>query len=406
MRIGIYGGSFDPFHNGHLAMINSAIASGYVECCIVVPSVRNSFKRYSTTLPAPYRYYMTEHAVAGLAGDKVFVSDVEFGIEGVSYTVLMLERLTEENYISSFLQSKGVSKKRACEHHEFFWIMGSDTLATFQQWYKPAGILRFVTLLAAIRPGDNTDVHKESDLIASNLGGKVETFRLDGVMCSSSDINRRRDFTLCPESVREFIDLHALYNDNTALVGASDEARAKFFDVATAMYPYLKEKRLLHTLNVGILSAHFARVYGADIDKALIAGALHDCAKELDTDVQKKLANQYSDENWDDKKLYHSPGGATFAKTEFGIEDREILDAICYHTTGHGNMTLLEKIVYLADKIEPSRTYADLSDIRTAAETDLDEAVRMTAAIVVAKFERQGRQLHPLTLEMMRDLGL
>ena len=69
-------------------------------------------------------------------------------------------------------------------------------------------------------------------------------------------------------------------------------------------------------------------------------------------------------------------------------------------------MTLLEKIVYLADKIEPSRTYTDLSDIRKAAETDLDEAMRMTSACVVAKFRKQGRELHPLTGDMMRDLGL
>ena len=98
--------------------------------------------------------------------------------------------------------------------------------------------------------------------------------------------------------------------------------------------------------------------------------------------------------------------GATFAKEEFGIEDKEILDAICYHTTGRGNMNLLEKIVYLADKIEPSRNYTDLTPIRTAAEIDLDSAMRMTALAVKNKFVSQGRDIHPMTVLMMKDLHM
>ena len=107
-----------------------------------------------------------------------------------------------------------------------------------------------------------------------------------------------------------------------------------------------------------------------------------------------------------DKKLLHSPGGATFARDKMGIEDKEILDAVCYHTTGRGNMSVLEKIVYLADKIEPSRTYTDLTDIRIAAESDLDQAMRMTVSSVRDKFIKQGRDIHPMTLDLMRDLGM
>ena len=172
------------------------------------------------------------------------------------------------------------------------------------------------------------------------------------------------------------------------------------------MYHYLGAKRLLHTLNVGYLSAHLAGLYGADKDKALIAGALHDCAKELPLEQQLEMAKRYTGDLFTEKKIIHSSAGATFAKEELGIDDREILDAICYHTTGRGGISVLEKIVYLADKIEPARNYMDLAPIREAAEKDLDSAVRMTAVAIKDKFVSQGREIHPVTAQMMEELGI
>jgi len=406
MRIGIYGGSFDPVHDGHIALIKSALKSGFIDCVIAVPSVRNNFKLYANKLPPPYRYYMMKETVEGLGLKNVYVSDIEFGIDGVSYTAVVLKKLTSDEYISNFLMDNDVKRKKAGEQHEFFWIMGSDTLGTFETWYNPGEILNYVTLLAAVRPGDNTDVEKAKASIIKNLGGKVEIFRLDGVDCSSSEITSTGDFSKVPEPAREFIKRHALYTENTMLEGVSEEAKKQFFESAVWMYKYLGGKRLLHTLNVGYLSAHLADVFGCDKDKALIAGALHDCAKELPQEKQIELAKKYSGDLFTEKKLLHSPAGATFAKEEFGIEDKEILDAICYHTTGRGDMSLLEKIVYLADKIEPSRNYTDLTPIRTAAEVDLDAACRMTATAVKNKFISQGRDIHPMSLLMMRDLGM
>ena len=406
MRIGIYGGSFDPVHNGHIAMIRSALKSGFIDCVIVVPSVRNNFKLYANKLPAPYRFFMMKETVEGLGLKDCYVSDIEYGIDGVSYTAVVLAKLTSDEYIREYLISNGVKRRKAEEHHEFFWIMGSDTLGTFETWYKPGEILKYASLLAAVRPGDNTDVDKASASIVKNLGGRVELFRLDGVNCSSSGITGSGDFSEVPEPAMEFIRRHALYTANTRLDGVSEDARKQFFDYATWMYQHLGSRRLLHTLNVGYLSAHLAEVFGCDKDKAQIAAALHDCAKELPAEQQLEMAKRYSGELFTEKKLLHSPAGATFAKESLGIADKEILDAICYHTTGKDNMTLLEKIVYLADKIEPSRNYTDLTPIRQAAEKDLDSAMRMTAAAVRDKFVSQGREIHPMTVLMMKDLGM
>lgn len=406
MRIGLYGGSFDPVHNGHMAMIRSALKSGFIDCVIVIPSVRNNFKLYANKLPPPYRFYMMKETIEETGLKDVYVSDVEFGIEGVSYTAVVLAKLTSEDYITEFLISNGIKRKKAGEHHEFFWIMGSDTLGTFESWYKPGEILNYVTLLAAVRPGDDTDVEKAKASIKKNLGDRVEVFRLDGVDCSSSGITESGDFSQVPKPAREFIQRHALYTENTKLTGVSEEARKQFFECSVWMYRYLGEKRLLHTLNVGYLSAHLAGLYGASMDKALIAGALHDCAKELPVEQQLEMAKRYSGDLFTEKKIIHSSAGATFAKEELGIDDSEILDAICYHTTGRGGISVLEKIVYLADKIEPARNYMDLAPIREAAEKDLDSAVRMTAVAIKDKFVSQGRDIHPVTAQMMKELGL
>lgn len=406
MKIGVYGGSFDPVHNGHIAMIRSALKSGFIDCVIVIPSVRNSFKLYTNKLPPPYRLYMMKETVEGLGLKNVFVSDVEYGIDGVSYTSVVLAKLTSDEHIIPFLTENGIKRKKAEEHHEFFWMMGSDTLGSFEHWYKPGEILNYASLLAAVRPGDDTDVEKAKASIKKNLGGRVEIFRLDGIDCSSSQITSSGDYSQVPEPALEFIKRHALYTENTKLEGVSDEARKQFFEAAVWMHRYLGGKRLLHTLNVGYLSAHLADLYGCDKDKALIAGALHDCAKELPIEQQLEMAKRYTGDLFTEKKIIHSSAGATFVKEKLGIDDKEILDAICYHTTGRGNMTVLEKIVYLADKIEPARNYMDLGPIRETAEHDLDEAVRMTADAVRNKFKSQGRDMHPVTIQMMKDLGM
>jgi len=141
----------------------------------------------------------------------------------------------------------------------------------------------------------------------------------------------------------------------------------------------LKESRFIHTLGVADTAVYLAEKYGADKEKARIAGLLHDCAKNIPGDE----AIKYCEENGVNLKevcihehsLIHAYLGAYLAKYEYGVDDEEILSAIYYHTTGKENMSLLEKIVYVADTIEPSRTQAGVDVLRTLAETNLDGAL-------------------------------
>lgn len=410
MNIGLFGGAFDPWHKGHESIVRGALKSGIVDVVIVIPSGRNPFKTGRVISAAPYRYYMTKAAVeADFKNDKVFVSDIEFMYSGLSFTLTTIKELSKVTYIRTFLKSNGIKESQANENHSFFWMTGSDVLPTFNKWREADKIVKLAGLLVAKRPGDGVDIDSETVRLEEAFGFKPEirVFDIDGIDAASSRMKKDSDYSDTPPSVQEFIKLHDLYDPAKSLDLVSDETAEKFYEYTIKLYRFLGEKRLLHTLNTGLLSLHYADIYDKSLnDRALIAGLLHDCAKELDESTQREMAYENSGDLFTDKKLLHSPAGAVMARDEFGITDPGILDAITYHTTGRGNMTLLDKIVYTADKLEPSRTYADLSSDREIALADIDEALRLCVLRVRKKFESKGLPIHPLTVDLMDDIGI
>ncbi|MBQ8822829.1 MAG: bis(5'-nucleosyl)-tetraphosphatase (symmetrical) YqeK [Lachnospiraceae bacterium] len=142
-----------------------------------------------------------------------------------------------------------------------------------------------------------------------------------------------------------------------------------------------KNSRLEHTIGVAYTAASLAMCYGADVEKALIAGYLHDCAKHLSGEELLKICKKNDipvseTEAKNPSSLLHGKVGAFLAKEKYGVEDEEILSAVCYHTTGHPGMTLLEKIVFLSDYMEPGRDKApNLPLIRELIFKDIDKAL-------------------------------
>ena len=139
----------------------------------------------------------------------------------------------------------------------------------------------------------------------------------------------------------------------------------------------LDEKRYTHSLGVSYTACALAMKYGCDIDKARLAGILHDCAKHLSGDRLLELALKYklpvSEVEKKNPFLLHGKVGALIANRKFDIEDADILNAITYHTTGRPSMSLLEKIIFISDYIEPGRSsQPDLSIVRSLAFNDLD----------------------------------
>lgn len=139
------------------------------------------------------------------------------------------------------------------------------------------------------------------------------------------------------------------------------------------------EKRFLHTIRVRDTAIELAKIYSVDIEKAAIAGFLHDCAKIRDIDLLKKEAIKFglkmNSEFEKAPQIIHSYLGAIFAEQLYKVKDEDILNAIKYHTTGRENMSNLEKIIFLADSIEPMRNYDDVSQLRTLSKLDLNQAM-------------------------------
>lgn len=174
-------------------------------------------------------------------------------------------------------------------------------------------------------------------------------------------------------------------------------------DVISKLKAGMKESRFKHSLGVMDTSVILARRYGADIKKAEYAGLIHDCAKDIPAQIQLKMAESFGilldDIEKQETVLIHGPLGAEIARRSFGIEDEEILGAVRLHTTGDKNMSLLEKIVFLSDYIEPGRCFPGVEDLRVKAFKDLDEAlVSAYDSTIRYVVERQGL-LHPRTVD-------
>lgn len=164
----------------------------------------------------------------------------------------------------------------------------------------------------------------------------------------------------------------------------------------------LKKERYEHTIGVMYTSAALAMRYGEDIQDALTAGLLHDCAKCYTVKEQIKLCRKYDIELTDSElsspALIHAKLGAYLAQHEYGVESSKVVEAIRWHTTGKPEMSLAEKILYIADYIEPNRKEIPLlSAVRGAAFTDIDKAVAISAGGTLEHLKSLGAGADPMT---------
>lgn len=180
---------------------------------------------------------------------------------------------------------------------------------------------------------------------------------------------------------------------------AQDKKRLQLIQ---AVQKELTYSRFVHTLGVAATAAALAERYGADMEKADTAGILHDCAKYKSTDEMEHMLRSegYSISPLEkgNGALLHAKAGSVMAKKQFGIEDEEILGAIAWHTTGKPDMTLLEKILYVADYIEPGRNQApNLEKIRVVSFENLDRALCMILKDTLDYLDKSGAQIDGMT---------
>ena len=170
----------------------------------------------------------------------------------------------------------------------------------------------------------------------------------------------------------------------------------------------LKEKRFIHSLNVADKAKALAETFGVDSERAYVAGLVHDITKNTDNDEQLQMINEsgiiLSLEEQNNLKLWHAISGSVFLKQKLGFEDEEIISAVRYHTTGKAGMTVLEKIIYIADFVSDERDFPGVQHMRKLAFESLDKAAMYAVEFCIPSLVKKTQVLHPDSVALYNEL--
>lgn len=351
---------------------------------LLIPTRVPPHKALTEDVAGPeHRLEMARFAVQALNLDGVAeASDLELRREGKSYTLDTLREIRA-------LYPKG----------ELFLLLGTDMFLTFHQWRHPEEIAKLCTLCAFHRSALDSagDFASQKRRLERKFGAHVKFVDLQEVVDISSTRLRQmlpagqgREF-LAP-AVYGCILREGLYGTN------ADLRRLDLEDLRCVALSMLDPRRIPHVLGTEETAAALALRWGADEESARRAALLHDCTKKFDKELQLALCRQYGIEpdaaERREGKLLHAITGAAVAYADFGVSG-EVRDAIRWHTTGKADMTLLEKIIYLADYIEPTRDFCDLTELRRLAFEDLDGALLLGFTMAVEDLAKKGMPVHP-----------
>ena len=396
-RIGIFGGSFNPPHRGHLLAAREQKRLLGLDRVILIPASIPPHKQLADGSPdAQYRLAMTE-ALACNDSDLT-VSDIELKRTGPSYTADTMAAIASRQ-----------------PDDDLFLLMGTDMFLSFHTWSRPEVICRYAAICLAVREKpskkDEQDIAAQTQLLRERFGARVVRIENEYEEMSSTLIRRMLQFD-CAESyltpeVLAIIKENGLYGTDLQMKNLPFETLC---ERSLALH---KEKRRAHVQGCCDTARALAEKWGADPDLAARAGILHDITKALDKPAHLALCEKYGtvlrDFEIENDKLLHSKSGAAVAGGVFG-ECPEVVSAIYWHTTGKPDMTLLEKIVYMADYMEPNRAFEGVQELRELAWTDLDRAMLRAFEISVEMLERRGRRVDEHSRKaleyMQKQLGI
>ena len=379
MRIGIYGGTFNPPHVGHIRAAKCAVDALALDKLLMIPSCISPHKTIPEHSPSPaQRLEMLQLAIGEDA--KIQVSDLELSRGGTSYTF------------------ETVAQVRALyPQAELFLFMGTDMFLSFRSWREPAKILEDTAIAVFYRgeKQEKEEIAREKGTLEA-LGATVHLVENPVTEISSTDLRRLLVFgcaeDFLPAGVDTYIRENCLYGLGEDLKGLPMEA------LEQAVVRLLKPSRVAHVLGCRDTAADLARHWGADPVDAARAGLLHDITKALDGPLQLTLCQSYgiildkfSSQN---PKTLHALTGSLVADRVFG-ENPAVVAAIRSHTTGKADMNLLEKIIYVADYMEPNRDFPGVEQLRHLAYSDIDKALKLGLNMTLQLLKQQEREISP-----------
>ena len=389
MRIGIFGGTFNPPHNGHVTLARAAVTQLGLDKILIVPACVPPHKPLPSGVTAGQRYDMAA-LMAAPVGRCAEASDMELHRTGKSYTSDTLVQLQE--YPDA----------------ELWLLMGSDMFLSLHTWHEPETICRIARIAAFRRVEEDirAAMERQKQLLERQYQAQVTLLENPELIeLSSTDVRAAlaegRGSGLVPAAVWGYIQREHLYGTSTDLKHLTPDA------LRPIAMSYLKPKRMAHVLGTEATAVKLAKQYGADETEARVAALLHDCTKKLDMDQQMALCRQYGLEldelEQQALKLLHSRTGAAIARDVFSVSDA-VYSAIRFHTTGKPHMTLLEKILYLADYMEPTRDFDGVEHLREVVRQDLDQGLLLGLTMTIEEMREMGNPIHHLTLDAQRYL--
>ena len=382
-RTGLFGGTFNPPHVAHLRLAEKAIEGAGLDRVIIMPAFIPPHKAAPELLKSEDRFELCRRT---FCGEKFEISDLELRRKGKSYTVQTLEEL-----------------KELYPDDEFFLIIGSDMLLSFKNWYRYEDILKYASLCVMTR---EKAVSRKTlfEYCKNVLKLSSEDFIIldsDAFELSSTEVRQKAKegknlSNMLTEKANEYIKEKSFYSD------------VSYEKIKDLLKERLDEHRYIHSLGVADSAKELAVRFGADENKAYLAGLLHDITKNETNERQLKLLesdgiilNQVEKNN---PKLWHAMTAPIFIKNELGVSDEEILSAVRYHTTGRASMSLLEKIVYIADYISAERDYPDVDVMRALAKESLEKAALYSLEYTLKKLSKSELVIHNDSLSFYNEL--
>lgn len=377
MKIAIYGGTFNPPHRGHVESLQAVYEQAKPDRVLVIPASIPPHKELAAGSPdAEKRLELTRLAFKELPYAEV--TDMELTRTGKSYTSDTVAEL-----LSKYPDA------------ELMLAMGTDMFLSFETWHEYRYLIDNVTMLVfARREGEDEKIFKYGEYLESKYGAKINYIMHDPLPISSSEIRRLLPRRLGRELLPGVVFARIVKNGDYA-------AKPDFPWLREQSYAYLSPKRIPHVQGCEWEAVRLAKRWGESEEDAAEAGILHDITKKLVLSEQLILSEKYGiiNDTYEtaNVKLLHAKTGAALARDLFNISDR-VYSAIRWHTTGKPDMTLLEKIIYMADYIEPNRDFQGVDKLRKLAYEDLDAAMVLGLKMSLEDIRSYGAEPYEVTV--------
>lgn len=383
MRIGIFGGTFNPPHIGHERSAKSASEQLNLDLLIIIPAGVPPHKPLPEgTPPVDIRLFMSREAF-GYLPDTI-VSDIETENPKPSYTVATIEQI-KRNYPNAVL----------------FLLLGSDMYLTLDDWKDADVLFKNTTPAVFLRnENDREKIKIYSLYLREKHSVQTETVSNMIVPVSSSELREmlpeRSGAGYIKDTNYAYIISRRLYN-----------AKPSWEWLRKQSYAMLDPLRVPHVVACEDEAISLAQRWGVNCDDAREAAILHDITKKLSSEEHVKILQDHGVKvgklQNSEEKLLHSKSGALLAKSMFGVSEA-VENAIMWHTTGKAGMSELEKVLYLADYIESTRDFPGVEEMRKLAYESLDKAVIMGLEMTIRDIKSRGITPNKATKDAISDL--